>query len=37
VAYADQVEQDYETFKREVRTGRFPVETSASETVDMIR
>jgi hypothetical protein len=37
VAYADQVEKDYETFKQAVRAGRFPVETLPSETEQAIR
>jgi uncharacterized protein (DUF2252 family) len=36
-AYADQVEEDYQTFKKAVRTGRFPVETLASETEQAVR
>ena len=37
VAYADQVERDYETFRSAVRTGRFPVETLPSEIEEAIR
>jgi hypothetical protein len=37
LAYADQVEKDYETFKRAVRAGRFPIETVPSETEQAIR
>jgi uncharacterized protein (DUF2252 family) len=37
VAYADQVEMDYEVFKGAVRSGRFPVETMPSETEQAIR
>ena len=31
VAYADQVEKDYDAFHAAVRAGRFPTETSSSE------
>jgi uncharacterized protein (DUF2252 family) len=37
VAYADQVEKDYETFKQAVRAGRFPIQTLPSETEEAIR
>jgi uncharacterized protein (DUF2252 family) len=37
LAYADQVEKDYESFKDAVRTGRFPIETMPSETEKAIR
>jgi uncharacterized protein (DUF2252 family) len=37
LAYADQVEEDYEAFKRAVHAGRFPVETTPSETEQAIR
>ena len=37
VAYADQVEQDYETFQQAVRAGRFPVESLPSETEQALR
>jgi uncharacterized protein (DUF2252 family) len=37
VAYADQVEKDYETFRSAVRAGRFPTETSSSEMEAAIR
>jgi uncharacterized protein (DUF2252 family) len=37
LAYADQAEQDYETFQRAVRAGRFPVETMPSEMEAAIR
>jgi uncharacterized protein (DUF2252 family) len=37
LAYAEQVEQDYETFKQAVRAGRFPVETVPGETEQAIR
>ena len=37
LAYADQVEKDFETFQRAVRGGRFPTETSASETAQALR
>jgi uncharacterized protein (DUF2252 family) len=37
LAYADQVEKDYETFKQAVRTGRFPVETLPSNLEQAIR
>jgi uncharacterized protein (DUF2252 family) len=37
LAYADQAEQDYETFQRAVRAGRFPVETTPSEMEAAIR
>jgi uncharacterized protein (DUF2252 family) len=37
VAYADQVEKDYEAFKHAVRAGRFPVETQASEVEQALR
>ena len=37
LAYADQVEEDYETFQRAVRAGRFPVETTPSEMEQAIR
>jgi uncharacterized protein (DUF2252 family) len=37
VAYADQVEEDYETFKQAVRAGRFPIETVPGETEQAIR
>ena len=35
--YADRVEYDYETFRRAIRTGRFPVETLASELEQAVR
>jgi uncharacterized protein (DUF2252 family) len=37
LAYADQVEKDYEKFQTAIRSGRFPVETSPSETETAIR
>jgi uncharacterized protein (DUF2252 family) len=37
LAYADQVEKDYENFQRAVRAGRFPIETMPSEMEAMIR
>jgi hypothetical protein len=37
LAYADQVEQDFTAFKLAVRAGRFPIETTASETEKAIR
>ena len=37
VAYAGQVEEDYEMFKQAVRAGRFPVETVPGETEQAIR
>jgi uncharacterized protein (DUF2252 family) len=37
LAYADQVEEDYEKFKGAIRSGRFPVETLPSETEEAIR
>src|SRR5262249_22727379 len=37
VAYAGQVEQDYETFKQAIRAGRFPVETLPDEMEQAIR
>jgi len=37
LAYADQVEKDYESFKEAVRAGRFPIETVPSETEQAIR
>jgi uncharacterized protein (DUF2252 family) len=37
LAYADQVEKDYEKFKAAIRSGRFPIETSPSETEEAIR
>jgi uncharacterized protein (DUF2252 family) len=37
VAYADQVEDDYKTFKKAVRAGRFPIQTMSSETEQAIR
>jgi hypothetical protein len=37
VAYADQVETDYETFRAAVRAGRFPVETQPSDIESAIR
>jgi hypothetical protein len=37
VAYADQVEEDYKTFKKAVRAGRFPIETVPSETEQVVR
>ena len=37
LAYADQVEKDYESFKAAIQTGRFPVETSPSELEEAIR
>jgi hypothetical protein len=29
--YADQVEKDYDLFRAAIRSGRFPIETLASE------
>ena len=37
LAYADQVEKDYETFRAATRTGRFPIETVPSELEQAIR
>jgi uncharacterized protein (DUF2252 family) len=37
LAYAAQVEEDYETFKHAVRAGRFPVETVPGETEQALR
>jgi uncharacterized protein (DUF2252 family) len=37
VAYADQVEKDYESFKAAIRAGRFPIETVPSEMEEAIR
>jgi predicted alpha/beta hydrolase len=37
VAYADQVETDFETFQRAVRAGRFPVDTLPDEMEQAIR
>src|SRR5262249_31784551 len=37
IAYADQVEQDYESFKAATSTGRFPIETIPSELEAAIR
>jgi uncharacterized protein (DUF2252 family) len=37
LAYADQVEKDYEQFKAAITSGRFPVETLPSETEEAIR
>jgi uncharacterized protein (DUF2252 family) len=37
LAYADQVEKDYDTFKQAVHKGRFPVETLPSELEQAIR
>jgi hypothetical protein len=37
VAYADQVEQDYESFRAATRAGRFPIETFPSELEQAVR
>ena len=37
LAYAAQVEKDYEKFKAAIRSGRFPVDTIPSETEEAIR
>ena len=37
VAYADQVEKDFQDFQRAVRSGRFPIETLPSEVEQAIR
>jgi hypothetical protein len=37
LAYADQVEKDYEAFKMAIRSGRFPIETLPSEIEQAIR
>jgi uncharacterized protein (DUF2252 family) len=37
LAYADQVEKDYESFRAATRAGRFPIETVPSETEQAIR
>jgi hypothetical protein len=37
LAYADQVEKDYESFRAATRAGRFPTETSPSEIEQAIR
>lgn len=37
LAYADQVEKDYETFKQAVRAGRFPIEMIAGEKEAALR
>jgi uncharacterized protein (DUF2252 family) len=37
VGYANQVERDYESFRAAVRAGRFPTETTASETEQALR
>jgi uncharacterized protein (DUF2252 family) len=37
LAYADQVEKDYELFRAATRTGRFPIETVPSELEQAIR
>jgi hypothetical protein len=37
LAYADQVEQDYEAFRAATRAGRFPLETQPSELEQAIR
>jgi hypothetical protein len=37
LAYADQVEKDYELFRAATRAGRFPVETLPSEVESVIR
>jgi uncharacterized protein (DUF2252 family) len=37
VAYADQVEADFESFQKSTRAGRFPVETLPTETEQAIR
>jgi len=37
LAYADQVEKDYESFRAAARAGRFPTETSPSEIEQAIR
>jgi hypothetical protein len=35
--YADQVEKDYDLFRAAIRSGRFPIETLASEIEQAIR
>jgi uncharacterized protein (DUF2252 family) len=37
VTYANQVERDYESFRAAVRAGRFPTETTPSETEQALR
>jgi uncharacterized protein (DUF2252 family) len=37
IAYAGQVEEDYQAFHKAVRAGRFPTETSKSETEEAVR
>jgi uncharacterized protein (DUF2252 family) len=37
LAYADQVEKDYEEFKAATKSGRFPIETLPSETEEVVR
>ena len=37
LAYADQVERDYESFRVAIRAGRFPIETLPSETEQALR
>src|SRR5262245_23173639 len=37
LAYADQVEEDYEAFRAAIRAGRFPTETTPSELEKAIR
>jgi uncharacterized protein (DUF2252 family) len=37
LAYADQVEKDYESFRAAIRAGRFPIETLPSELEQAIR
>lgn len=37
IGYADQVEQDYESFQKAARAGRFPLETLPSETEQALR
>jgi hypothetical protein len=37
LAYADQVERDYEAFRAATQTARFPIETQASQIEQAIR
>jgi uncharacterized protein (DUF2252 family) len=37
IAYADQVERDYESFRAAIRSGRFPIETVPSDIEQAVR
>jgi uncharacterized protein (DUF2252 family) len=37
LAYADQVEKDYDAFRAAIRTGRFPIETQPTEIEEAVR